>query len=162
MKTILNKFMAGICAISLVLGLVTTVAAIEYGAIIYKNDFQSYKDGYSSNGATFIGASRSEVWYPDKSDQSASGAVKPDAANRDAITFFDCGNGDIAMRFGTSSDSYTHSYYAQANIFGLSGTTFTRGNGDVLHVGVSMMAEEKSLLLFRKVLQTTPKAWCLR
>jgi len=151
--------MAGICAVALVLSLVTPVSAIEYSATIYKNDFQSYKDGASSNGASFIGASRSEVWYPDKSDQSASGAVRPDAANRDAITFFDRGGGDIAMRFGTSSDSYTHSYYTQANIFGLSGTTFTRGNGDVLHVGVSMMAEEKSYDKKLVLRRSRDKAW---
>lgn len=137
--------MASLVILTMLFGLVVVpVSALDYSATIYKNDFQSYTDGASTNSATFVGASRSEVWHPDKSDTAASGAVKPAAANRDPITFFDRGGGDIAMRFGTSSDGYTHSYYTQTNVFGLSGTTFTKGHNDVLHVGADMMAEEKS------------------
>ncbi|MBR3934755.1 MAG: hypothetical protein IKJ68_12730 [Clostridia bacterium] len=144
MKKSFKSFLASIVAMIMLFGLaVVPVSAADSAVTIYKNDFQNRTAGTTWNSASFPGASSSEMWYPDLSDTAANGGKPTDGANRDPITFFDRGSGDIAMRFG-SSKAYTHSYYTQANTWGFSGATFTQGSSQVLNIGIDMMAEDNA------------------
>lgn len=149
MKRIIQKFFSLVISMALVMSLISVTAMADVTEPItpYAADFQTRTDGETytlHNRFPNLGRG-ADMWYADSAGVKGSSDVAVSGGDYDPIRFFDRGDGNIALRMGTSK-TYDKSYYTRANILPPTdkAIVLSDGQGDIFRVKADMMAEDKN------------------
>ena len=119
MKKIIQKFFSLVISMALVTSLISVTAMADVTEPItpYAADFQTRTSGETytiHNKFPNLGRS-ADMWYADSAGVKGSSDVAVSGGDYDPIRFFDRGDGNIALRMGTSKISLpSGDIYAEA------------------------------------------------